>query len=45
MDEYTHYFSYLQETQKFLMGDMEAVEGGNVYVCVCEGGGYDYFKN
>lgn len=36
MDEYTHYFSYLQETQKFLMGDIEAVEEGNA--CVCVGG-------
>lgn len=37
MDEYTHYFSYLQKTQKFLMGDMEAAEKVNLYVCMWRG--------
>lgn len=39
MDGYTHSVAYLQNTQRFLMGDMEAVEEGNV--CVWWGG-YDH---
>lgn len=32
MDEYTHYFSYLQETQKFLIGDMKQLKRE---MCMC----------